>query len=44
MTKVITLKDEDQQFIEEAMRMGRYVTQSEAVADAPDENPEAGAD
>jgi antitoxin ParD1/3/4 len=35
MTKVmITLKDEDQRFIETAMRIGRYVTESEAVADA----------
>ena len=35
MTKVtITLKDEDQRFIEAAMKTGRYVTESEAVADA----------
>jgi len=35
MTKVtITLKDEDQRFIETAMKSGRYVTESEAVADA----------
>jgi len=35
MTKVtITLKDEDRHFIETAMRAGRYVTESEAVADA----------
>jgi len=35
MTKVtITLKDEDQHFIETAMKSGRYVTESEAVADA----------
>lgn len=35
MTKVtITLKDEDQRFIEAAMKSGRYVTESEAVADA----------
>ena len=35
MTKVIiTLKDEDQRFIETAMKAGRYVTESEAVADA----------
>jgi len=35
MTKVtITLKDEDQHFIESAMKTGRYVTESEAVADA----------
>ena len=33
MTKVmITLKDEDQHFIETAMKTGRYVTESEAVA------------
>ena len=35
MPKVmITLKDEDQRFIETAMKTGRYVTESEAVADA----------
>jgi putative addiction module CopG family antidote len=35
MTKVmITLKDEDQHFIETAMKTGRYVTESEAVAAA----------
>ncbi|MCE0499556.1 MAG: hypothetical protein LV481_16580 [Methylacidiphilales bacterium] len=35
MTKVtITLKDEDRRFIETAMKTGRYVTESEAVADA----------
>jgi putative addiction module CopG family antidote len=35
MTKVtITLKDEDQHFIETAMKTGRYVTESEAVGDA----------
>jgi putative addiction module CopG family antidote len=35
MTKVtIALKDEDQRFIETAMKSGRYVTESEAVADA----------
>jgi putative addiction module CopG family antidote len=35
MTKVmITFKDEDQHFIEVAMKTGRYVTESEAVADA----------
>lgn len=35
MTKVvITLRDEDQRFIETAMKTGRYVTESEAVADA----------
>ena len=31
---VITLKDEDQRFIEAAMKTGRDVTESEAVADA----------
>jgi len=31
---MITLKDEDQHFIETAMKTGRYVTESEAVADA----------
>jgi putative addiction module CopG family antidote len=35
MAKVtITLRDEDQRFIETAMKAGRYVTESEAVADA----------
>jgi antitoxin ParD1/3/4 len=35
MTKVlITLRDEDQRFIETAVKSGRYVTESEAVADA----------
>jgi len=35
MTKVtITLRDEDQHFIETAMKTGRYVTESEAVSDA----------
>ena len=35
MTKVtITLKDEDQHFIETAMKSGRYLTESEAVANA----------
>ena len=30
----ITLRDEDQHFIEEAVKTGRYVTESEAVSDA----------
>ncbi len=35
MAKVtITLRDEDQRYIETAMKAGRYVTESEAVADA----------
>jgi len=35
MTKVtITLKEEDRLFIETALKTGRYVTESEAVADA----------
>lgn len=35
MTNVtITLRDEDQEFIQSAMKSGRYVTESEAVADA----------
>ena len=35
MTRVtITLRDDDQHFIETAMKAGRYVTESEAVADA----------
>ena len=35
MTTVkITLRDEDQHFIERAMQAGRYVSESEAVADA----------
>ena len=33
-TVTITLRDEDQRFIESAMESGRYVTESEAVADA----------
>ena len=33
-TVTITLRDEDQHFIESAMKSGRYVTESEAVADA----------
>ena len=33
-TVTITLRDEDRQFIEQAMESGRYVTESEAVADA----------
>ena len=33
-TVTITLRDEDQRFIESAMKSGRYVTESEAVADA----------
>ena len=33
-TLTITLRDEDQRFIELAMKSGRYVTQSEAVSDA----------
>src|ERR1700722_15634592 len=33
-TVTITLRDEDQHFIENAMKSGRYVTESEAVADA----------
>jgi len=33
-TLTITLRDEDQQFIESAMKSGRYVSESEAVADA----------
>lgn len=33
-TMTITLRDEDQHFIEEAMKTGRYVTESEAVSDA----------
>lgn len=36
-TLTITLRDEDQQFIETAMKAGRYVTESEAVADAVSE-------
>jgi antitoxin ParD1/3/4 len=33
-TVTITLRDEDQRFIESAVKAGRYVTQSEAVSDA----------
>jgi antitoxin ParD1/3/4 len=33
-TVTITLRDEDQRFIEAAMKAGRYVTESEAVSDA----------
>ena len=33
-TVTITLRDEDQRFIESAMKSGRYVTESEAVSDA----------
>lgn len=33
-TVTITLGDEDQHFIESAVKSGRYVTESEAVADA----------
>lgn len=33
-TMTITLRDEDQHFIEKAMKTGRYVTESEAVSDA----------
>jgi len=33
-TVTITLRDEDQHFIESAMKAGRYVTESEAVSDA----------
>lgn len=33
-TVTITLRDEDQRFIETAMKSGRYVTESEAVSDA----------
>jgi len=35
MTRLtITLRDEDQQFIDSALKSGRYHTESEAVADA----------
>jgi putative addiction module CopG family antidote len=38
MTKVtVTLRDENQRFIESAMREGRYVTESEAVDEAVSE-------
>ena len=33
-TVTITLRDEDQRFIEASMKSGRYVTESEAVSDA----------
>ena len=33
-TVTITLRDEDRQFIESAMKSGRYVSESEAMADA----------
>ena len=33
-TVTITLRDEDQRFIESALKSGRYVTESEAVSDA----------
>ena len=33
-TLTVTLRDEDQRFIETAMKSGRYVSESEAVADA----------
>jgi len=33
-TVTITLRDEDREFIQSAMKSGRYVTESEAVADA----------
>lgn len=33
-TLTITLRDEDQRFIELAMKSGRYVSESEAVSDA----------
>ena len=33
-TVTITLRDEDQRFIETAMKAGRYVSESEAVSDA----------
>jgi antitoxin ParD1/3/4 len=33
-TLSITLRDEDQRFIEMAMKSGRYVSESEAVSDA----------
>ena len=35
MTRLtVTIRDEDQQFIESAIRSGRYVSESEVVADA----------
>ena len=33
-TVTITLRDEDQRFIESSVKSGRYVTESEAVSDA----------
>ncbi len=33
-TIAITLRDEDERFLEEAMKSGRYVNESEAVSDA----------
>lgn len=33
-TLTVTIRDEDQHFIESAMKSGRYVSESEAVADA----------
>ena len=33
-TVTITLRDEDQRFIESSVKNGRYVTESEAVSDA----------
>ena len=33
-TLTVTLRDEDQHFIESALKSGRYVSESEAVADA----------
>ena len=33
-TVTITLRDEDREFIDSAMKSGRYVTESEAMADA----------
>ena len=33
-TVTITLRDEDQRFIQSAMKSGRYVTESEAMSDA----------
>lgn len=33
-TLSITLRDEDQRFIEAAVKSGRYVSESEAIADA----------
>ena len=33
-TLTVTLRDEDQRFIESALKSGRYVSESEAVSDA----------